>query len=151
MNAEPQGWGQRHYLVTSFTALSTNAFHLTSANSSHLSCITPAFVGSKPLHELLFFYAREFIALFEEGTRKHDTCIAEPINQGWAVLVCQLSCSGGHTGLSSLYFLWRTSRCRGKWFEVHSPSIRDGVGQDCTQVTNILMTGKEKGIMEHIL
>lgn len=151
MNTEPQGWGQRHYLVTSFTGLSTNAFYLIFASSSHLSSIPPAFVGSNPLHELLFFDAREFIAVFEEGTRKHDTSIAEPINQGWAVLVCQLSYLGSHTGLSSLYFLWKASRCRGKWFEVHYPSIRDGVGQECTQATNILMTGKEKGITEHIL
>jgi len=94
-----------------------------------------------------------FLQYLEEGTRKHGTSVAEPIHQGWALLVCQLSCLGAHWctgGLSSLYFLWRTSRCRGKWFKVQfSPRKRVGIWQECTKATNIFMIGEEKGIMEH--
>lgn len=57
-------------------------------------------MSPKPFHELLFFYAREFLAVFRKGTRKHGTSIPQPTKQGWALLVCQLSRLGGPLVLS---------------------------------------------------
>lgn len=110
--------------------------------------------GPKASSQALSFPMQEnFLQYLEEGTRKHGSSIAEPINQGWAVLVCQLSCLGAHwctVGLSSLYFLWRTSRCRGKGCTVQfSPRKRVGICQECTQARNTLIVGEEKGIREH--
>lgn len=136
MHTEPQGWGEIHLLETSFTGLSANAFHLTFAKSHHLSWVISVFVGQKPLPKLLVFYWRDFLQYLEEGTRKHDTSVAKSVNQGWAVMVYQLSYLGaqwGTVGRCTLDFLWRTSRYRGKWFKVQfSPSKRAGTWQECT-------------------